>query len=123
MRGGAPAADARLRVPVGNRELFVPISEVDWVEANDYYVSVHVGQKAHLLRETLASIGARLDPARFVRIHRSAIVNVDRVVEIERASPVEAYAILADGTRLRVSRSRRDELARSLLAVRRGPAR
>jgi two-component system, LytTR family, response regulator len=105
-------------VPLGHRELFVPLADIDWLEANDYYVNVHVGDCTHLLREPLVSLEARLDPARFARIHRSALVNVERVVEIERTSPLEAHAVLADGTRLRISRARRDELARRLLATR-----
>jgi two-component system LytT family response regulator len=92
----------RLVVPIATGELVIAVSEIDWIGADDYYARVHVGTKSHLLRESLASLETRLDPRRFARIHRSAIVQIDRIRSIHNEE-----AILRDGTRLPVSRRRR----------------
>ena len=89
------------------RSVFVRVDDLDWVEAADYYVKLHVGTVVHLLRETMTDMEARLDPARFIRVHRSAIVNLDRVKEIQPYFHDEHVVILPDGTRVRLSRSRR----------------
>jgi len=87
---------------------------VDWVEAADNYVKLHVGKETHLLRETMAEMDRLLDPRRFVRIHRSTILNVDRIHTIESWGAGEFLFILADGSKLASSRSYRDRL-RSVL--------
>jgi two-component system LytT family response regulator len=92
------------------RSLFVRVEELDWVEAADYYVKLHVGRQIHLLRETMNTMETRLDPTRFVRVHRSAIVNLDRVKEIQPYFHDEHVVILQDGARVRLSRSRRARL-------------
>jgi len=97
----------RLVVRDQGRSLFVRVDELDWVEAADYYVKLHVGRQVHLLRETMSAMEGRLDPARFVRVHRSAIVNLDRVKEIQPYFHDEHVVILQCGTRVRLSRSRR----------------
>ncbi|MCP3140623.1 LytR/AlgR family response regulator transcription factor [Pyxidicoccus xibeiensis] len=124
--GAAPAADVparpaptvergeRLLVKVGARSVLVPVADIDWIEAEDYCVTLHVGGEEHLMRESLAALEARLDPERFVRIHRSAIVNVERIRELHQASPTELVVVLGTGQRLRVSRSRREHLERRL---------
>src|SRR5262249_50056363 len=76
-------------------------ADVDWIEADSYYAKLHVGRAEHLLRESLTSLEARLDPARFVRVHRSAIVNVERVRAVDRDE-----ALLAGGARGPVARDR-----------------
>src|SRR5205823_6933950 len=80
-------------------------NEIDWIEAQDYYVEIHAGGASHLHRESLRDLEARLDPAQFARIHRSAIVRVDRVRELRALPSGDAEVVLRDGTPLRVSRS------------------
>jgi two-component system LytT family response regulator len=110
----APAAAERhLVIPTARGRLVVPLDDVDWIGAEDYYVAVYTGGRRHLLRESMASLEARLDPARFVRVHRVAIVNVDRVRQV-RTADGETTLTLRDGTRLPVSRRRRAALARAL---------
>ncbi|RKH12522.1 DNA-binding response regulator [Corallococcus sp. CA053C] len=113
----APSPSAfkdRLLVSVGTRAVLVPVADIEWIEADDYCVTLHVDGKAHVLRETLAALEARLDPECFVRIHRSAIVNVACIREVHRPSPTEQVVVLGSGQRLRVSRSRREHLERRL---------
>jgi two-component system, LytTR family, response regulator len=95
-----------------NRIVVVDTPDVDWIEAADYYVSLHVGPKTHLLRETMGHLERRLDPEKFVRIHRSAIVNVDRVREIHPLFRGDCVLVLADGAKVRLSRTRRSEFER-----------
>jgi two-component system, LytTR family, response regulator len=112
---GQPPPDARtLTLRDGARTTFLREEEIDWIEAQDYYVEIHAGGAAHLHRETLRDLEARLDPKRFLRIHRSAIVQVDRIRRLQSLPSGDATALLRDGTMLRVSRSRRDAV-RALL--------
>ena len=104
LKDGYPS---RLVVREQGRSVFVRVDDLDWVEAADYYVKLHVGKVVHLLRQTMTDMEARLDPARFIRVHRSAIVNLDRVKEIQPYFHDEHVVILHDGTRVRLSRSRR----------------
>src|SRR5215470_9226882 len=76
----------RIVIRDGGRTVFVPLSDIDWIEAADYYVQLHVGAKTYLHREPMRDLEARLDPRRFVRIHRSAIVALDRVAELRPSS-------------------------------------
>jgi two-component system LytT family response regulator len=114
--GGAPAArpDAeapgrldRITVKDGARVTVVAVSDIDWIEAEDYYAGIHVAGRVHLVREPLSDLEHRLDPRSFVRIHRSALVNVARVQELRSLPRGEAELVLRDGTRLPVSRGRR----------------
>jgi two-component system LytT family response regulator len=92
----------------------VRVDDVDWIAADDYYARLHVAGRTHLIREPLQRIAAKLDPRRFVRIHRSAIVNLDRVRRI-RAHPQGGHeVVLHDGTQLMLSRSRRATLEAAL---------
>jgi two-component system LytT family response regulator len=99
---------ARIVVPTETGELLVDAHDIDWVEADDYHACLHVGPEWHRIRESLSALEARLDPAQFARIHRSAIVRLDRVRELRLdATPEsEASVVLRDGTRLPVSRRR-----------------
>ncbi len=101
----------RIAVKEGERVLYLPLSAIDWIGADDYYVQLHVGDKAHLLREPMRDLEARLDARRFVRIHRSAIVAIDRVAEVGAAE-----VRLRDGTVLKLSRAQRPRL-RALLST------
>ena len=78
---GQAADRATVVVPTSTGELVLDAEEIDWIEADDYYAAVHTRGRRHLIRESLSSLEARLDPARFVRVHRSAIINLDRVRE------------------------------------------
>jgi two-component system LytT family response regulator len=102
----------RFVVRSGGRVLFVKAGEIDWVEAAGDYVGLHVGRKAWLLRETMAAMERRLDPSRFARIHRSTIVNVERISELKPCENGEYLVLLRDGTELRLSRTHRHTLQR-----------
>jgi two-component system, LytTR family, response regulator len=113
--GPAQAGHAeRIAVRQAGRVIFVRTDEVDWIEAADYCVRIHTGGRAHLVREPLRELEARLDPARFFRIHRSALVNVARIRELEPHFHGEYVVVMQDGARLRLSRGRRDGLHRLL---------
>jgi two-component system LytT family response regulator len=95
----------RIVVKDGTRVQIIPLDKLDYVEAQDDYVALHSGGRSHLKQQSIASLEAALDPTRFVRIHRSAIVNLERVARIEPYGKESRIAILSDGTRLPVSRS------------------
>jgi two-component system, LytTR family, response regulator len=105
----------RIVVRTGARIIFLRVDEVDWMDAEGNYIRLHVGKKSHLIRETMSGIESKLDPARFIRIHRSTIVNIDRIKEMESLFQGEFVVILQDGTKLTSSRGYRDRL-RDLLA-------
>jgi two-component system LytT family response regulator len=108
---------ARFVLREAGRVSFLPVEQVDYIEAEDYYVEVHAGGRSHLLRQSLRELEGELDPRRFVRIHRSTIVNVERVKELQPLFHGEYRVLLHDGTALKLSRSYRDRLD-TLLAVR-----
>ncbi len=94
----------RLAVKSARQVAFVKVSEIDWIEASDYYAGLHVGTKTHLLRRSLAELEEELDPNIFFRIHRSTIVNLDRVQGLKINPEGEYEVMLGDGTKLRLSR-------------------
>jgi two-component system LytT family response regulator len=100
----------RFVIRSGARVQFVAADEIDWVEAAGDYVRIHAGKTAHLLRETMAAMQERLDSDRFLRIHRSTIVNTARIKELEPYFNGEYFVILEDGTKLKTSRGYRDAL-------------
>jgi two-component system LytT family response regulator len=100
----------RVAVKKNSRIHLVKIDDVDWLETAGNYVSLHVGSTEYLYRTTMAAIEPRLDPSRFVRIHRSTIVNVDRVVELQPTFGRELVVLLAGGTRLRLGAPYRERL-------------
>ena len=101
----------KLPIRDGDAVTFVPIDDIDWVEAADYYVEIHVGGKTFLHRETLQRLQTRLDPDRFLRIHRSRLVNRDRVREIRWEGRGEMVVVTTNGVSLRVARSCRAKLS------------
>jgi len=101
---------SRLAIKDVGRVVFLNIEEVDWIEAADYYVQLHAGPKTYLHRETMQSLEAQLDPRRFLRIHRSAIVNCSRVKELRSHGRRDLSVVLTGGAELRVARSYRDKL-------------
>jgi two-component system LytT family response regulator len=94
----------RLIVKSGGRVFFVRTEDIDWVEASGNYVKIHAKGEAHLIRESMKNMEAKLDAKTFVRIHRSAIVNIDRIKELEPWFHGEYVVIMRDGTRLTASR-------------------
>jgi two-component system, LytTR family, response regulator len=105
--GGVPRQDfpRRLLVHNGAKDSFVNVNEIDWIEAADYYACLHVGAKSFMLRETIKELSHTLDSAKFVRIHRSIIVNVEQVSEIFREGQSEGSVVLKNGQRLRMSKA------------------
>jgi len=110
----APEVPERLAVKNDGRVTFVRTADIDWIEAASNYVRLHVGRETHLIRESMAGIEARLSPGRFLRIHRTMIVNLERLRELQPWFSGEYIAILSDGTRLKVSRGYREAVQRWL---------
>lgn len=86
-------------------------ADIDWIEADEYYAKLHIGDATHLVRETMHALDEQLPSDQFARIHRSTIVNLDRIVALEPMFQGDCTVILQDGTRLRMSRRRREVLA------------
>lgn len=103
----------RLVARLGDRSSVIAVDDIDWIEAQDYCAAVHVGDAVHVVRQSLTSLEAELDPARFVRIHRGAMVNLSRIRELLHGAG-ELVVVLHGGERLPVSRRRRDALERLL---------
>jgi len=117
MASAAPARDLpldRLVVKSGGSTRFVRVADIDWIEAAGIYVNVHIGGKELLYRAALNELAERLDPVHFVRIHRSAIVNIESILRLEPISHGEFEVILKDGSRPRISRTYRRELEKRL---------
>lgn len=104
----------RIGIESGGRIRVVSVADIDYVSANGNYVDLHVGDRTHLVRESLKNLERRLDPERFCRIHRSAIVNLKRVDSIRRKSYGDCTVELTTGTTLKASRTYRDRLADAL---------
>jgi two-component system LytT family response regulator len=112
-----PRHTDRLTVKTDGRVYFVKTSDVDWVQAEGNYVRVHAGTATHLIRETLSTVEALLDPEQFSRIHRSTIVNLDRIREMQAWFAGDYVVILKDGTQLKLSRTYREHLQTRLRAI------
>jgi two-component system LytT family response regulator len=108
----APPAIDRLPVKANGKVVVVRIADIDWIEADHDYVLLHLGDKSWILRETIASVELRLALSGFVRIHRSALVNVDRVRELRPKSKGEFDVVLRDGKQLKMTRNYRSALER-----------
>lgn len=111
---GAPSSGrlmTRVAVRTRDRTQLIRMDNVDWIEAAANYVRLHVRKESFLFRASMAGIEQRLDPERFVRIHRSMIVNVDRIVELRPTFNREQIVLLSDGTELRLSETFRDRLS------------
>ena len=113
----APAEDRpldRLVVKSGGSTRFVCVADIDWIEAAGVYANLHIGGKELLYRAALNDLAAKLDPIRFVRVHRSAIVNIESILHLEPISHGEFEVILKDGSRPRISRTYRSQLEKRL---------
>jgi len=107
----------RLMIKLANRVVLLKVNEIDWIEADGNYAKLHVGRKAHLLREKMHDLEAQLNPQKFVRIHRSIIVNLERIKELHPHFNGDYIVVLEDGVQLKLSRSRREQLESRLKAV------
>src|SRR5215203_2886687 len=105
----------RLMIKVSGRVVLLKVDEIDFIEADGNYAKLHVGRKAHLLREKMHDLEGRLDPSTFVRIHRSTIVNLDRIKEMHPHFNGDYIVVLEDGRQLKLSRSRREQLEARLI--------
>ncbi len=104
----------RLVVKAGGTTRFVRVIDIDWIEAAGVYVTLHVGGKELLYRAALNDLAEKLDPRRFVRVHRSALINIESVLQLEPISHGEFEAVLKNGSRTRVSRTYRVQLEKRL---------
>ncbi len=104
----------RVAIHSAGEVIFVDVPMIDWVEAADYYAALHVGTRTHLLRRSLSDLEQDLDPAMFCRIHRSTIVNLQRIQGLKLGEDGEYTVQLEGGTIVRLSRRYRRELRRRL---------
>jgi two-component system LytT family response regulator len=104
----------RLVVKAGGTTRFIRVSDIDWIESAGVYVNLHIAGKELLYRSALNELAGHLDPMRFIRVHRSAIVNIDSIVELQPISHGEFELVLKNGRRSRVSRTYRIQLERRL---------
>jgi two-component system LytT family response regulator len=107
----------RIAIKTGGKVMFVNMADIDWIEAADNYACVHCAGTTHVLRETMNSLESKLDRGLFVRIHRSIIVNIDRISEMQPWFRGDYLVILKDGTKLKLSRTYRESLSGTLLAT------
>lgn len=105
----------RFMIRSSGRVAFIKACDVDWIAADDYYIKLHVGAKSHLLRISMNELEEKLDPKTFLRIHRSTIINFDRVKELQQNPNGEYVVVLKDGTQLKLSRGRRERLEELLM--------
>jgi two-component system, LytTR family, response regulator len=117
MVSATPARDLpldRLVVKSGGSTRFVRVADIDWIEAAGVYANLHIGGKELLYRSALSELAERLDPVRFIRVHRSAIVNIESILRLEPISHGEFEVVLKDGSRSRISRTYRSQLEKRL---------
>jgi two-component system LytT family response regulator len=114
---GAKEYAQRFLVKVGEKTNVVPVSEVRWLQSDGNYVDLHTATGTHTIRETLANVEQRLDPRRFVRIHRRVIVAIEQIKEIQPWFGGDQILILKDASKLRVSRTRREFVATRLAGI------
>ena len=114
VRGAGPAYPERVVVRTAGRIRFLPVHDIDYVRAESNYVRIHAGGASHVLRETLGALEARLDPRRFLRVHRSLLVQTSRIVEMEPLFQGEYVLRLRDGTKLTSGRTYRARIQQAL---------
>jgi two-component system LytT family response regulator len=111
----AQVSPDRIAVRNNGRVVFVKLEEIDWIEASDNYACLHCGRETHVVRETMSELESRLNPAHFLRVHRSAIVNLDRIKELQPWFRGDYRVILRDGTELTLTKNHREKLESRLL--------
>jgi len=112
--GMKPASRERVLVKDGSKVHVIPADKIDYIEAEDDYVAIKAEGKSHLKQQRMAELEKMLDPAKFVRVHRSSIINLDRIARIELYAKDSRMAILKDGTKLLISRAGYDKLKKML---------
>lgn len=110
----APRYLSRVVVRKPSQTVLLPVDDIEWIEAADYCVKIHAAGRAHVIRDSMQRMEDRLDPARFFRAHRSGIVNLDRIRELQPGPSGDHILVLASGARVRLSRSRRAALEERL---------
>ncbi|MEO1053138.1 MAG: LytTR family DNA-binding domain-containing protein [Bacteroidota bacterium] len=112
----ADSGESVTKIPVktGHRIRFVDVENIDWIEAADQYVKLHVGDQYHLLRESMNTLESKLSSKNFLRIHRSTIINIDRVKELQPYHKGDYVVILTNNKTLRMSRTRKEKLQQML---------
>ena len=108
----------RIEVKAEGRAVILRVAEIDWIDAAGNYVKLHAGSETYTLRETMSRLEKRLDPRQFIRIHRSTIVNVERIRELEQQYHGDYVVVLREGQRLTLSRSYRDKMQQLLQTFR-----
>lgn len=101
---------SRFLVKDGEKEILLLSEKIEWIEAANYYCCLHSSGRSYMLRETISDLSERMDPSRFVRIHRSAIVNIDRIAEIYREGSAYGSVRLTGGQTLKMSKAGRERL-------------
>ncbi len=101
---------SRFLVKDGAKEILLPVEKIDWIEAAEYYCCLHTNGHRYMVRETITDLSGKLNPNQFVRIHRSSIVNLNRIREIYREGPLDGTVVLASGHTLRISKAGRQKL-------------
>lgn len=109
-----PKHPERLVIKSSGRVVFLKVDEIDWVDAAGNYVKLHAAGENHLLRETMSNLEERLDPGKFIRIHRSTIVNIERIKELQQQFHGDYLVVLNSGQRLTLSRSYREKIQQLL---------
>ncbi len=104
----------RLTIKLTGRTILLPTEEIDWIETHGNYLKVHAGRESHLIRGTMQALETKLDPEKFVRVHRSAIVNVEKIKEIYPRSNGDQDLVLHNGRQLMLSRNYRDKFFAAL---------
>ena len=104
----------RVLVKTGGRSLLLRVEDIDWIEAAGNYLRLHVGRQRHLLRETMAGLESQLDPGRFVRVHRSSMVNLERIASFEPALHGDYRITLGDGRSLTLTRTYKGRMEEAL---------
>lgn len=110
VREDRPKFPERLVIKTSGRVVFLKVADIDWVDAAGNYVKIHAAGETHMLRETMTGLEDRLDPKKFLRIHRSTIVNVERIKELQQQFHGDYVVVLHSGQRLTLSRSYRDKI-------------
>jgi two-component system LytT family response regulator len=110
----SPKYFERMMVKTGDRMFLVKVKDVDWFEAQDYYIAIHTGKETHLIRKTMTQLEGELDPSQFIRIHRSTIVNINKVKTISAHFNNESVVLLEDDTKLKMSQAYKAKLHQAL---------
>ena len=107
----------RIAVQDGSRLIVLRAEEIDWIEADLKFLKLHVGKKPHRLRQTMAQLQSVLDPHKFIQVHRSHVVNVESIAELDFSEPNKPFVMLKSGRRVPLARSYRKQVRNSLTRI------